>query len=691
MNFPPVNFSIRLLAAVLCWLFLACNGGNKSGVEKGETDILALTDKMSVINRPNMLRYADSLYNAQKNKSPFMTAGHYMAYSNYYDLHILPLKALIYTDSAIAIIDRQNLDDSLWIRYYFAAHVKRAHTLFETGAYSQSIDAYFKIEEMAKRPANKCSIGVKLYNNIGLVLFKQQHYAEARRYFTRSLKILDECSAGTPQLNDNFKRQELLGNIGESFANENKLDSALRYYHKALRVIENGKLSADPKQDKVFNAVSKAVMVSNIARIFVKENKLDSAELYFKEDIRINALSYKNEIRNAQESELNLAGLYNTEKKYPQMKQVLGALRKNLDSIRNEDVELGWRKLKAAYDSETGLPAQALADYKSYVFFKDSLDRVRTLTNQSDINRELVAKEAQMNNVVLTEDNKLSHLYLTVALVFSVLVLLIVALIYSFYRRGKNNIKQLTLLNREINEQKDKLEFVVLELEKSNMDKARILRVVAHDLRDPIGGAATLVNTVVNEDLPKDYEKETLGMVERSLNNSINLINELAELELSPADIKLDKELADINETTKQCAALMQLIAERKHQKILFKPLPAPLSINMDAGRVARMINNLVGNAIKFSHPGGTIILKLEQKTDGILISVTDSGIGIPADMQADLFHMLSGARRTGTAGEKSFGLGLSICKQIVEAHHGKIWVESAPDEGTTFYVELPL
>jgi len=135
----------------------------------------------------------------------------------------------------------------------------------------------------------------------------------------------------------------------------------------------------------------------------------------------------------------------------------------------------------------------------------------------------------------------------------------------------------------------------------------------------------------------------------------------------------------------------MQLIADKKHQKLNLLALPKPLNVNVDKDRIGRMINNLLGNAIKFSSAGEEIIIAAEQKDKTILISVKDNGIGIPPGMQNEVFNTFSGIRRMGTAGEKSFGLGLSICKQIVEAHNGEIWVESEPGKGSVFFVELPL
>jgi signal transduction histidine kinase len=103
-----------------------------------------------------------------------------------------------------------------------------------------------------------------------------------------------------------------------------------------------------------------------------------------------------------------------------------------------------------------------------------------------------------------------------------------------------------------------------------------------------------------------------------------------------------------------------------------------------------RVVSNLISNAIKFSPVGETIHLKCINESSHIQIAVADHGIGIPDEMKDKVFNMFTDAKRAGTIGEKSFGLGLSICKQIIEKHHGKIWFESKPGNGTTFYIRLP-
>jgi signal transduction histidine kinase len=103
-----------------------------------------------------------------------------------------------------------------------------------------------------------------------------------------------------------------------------------------------------------------------------------------------------------------------------------------------------------------------------------------------------------------------------------------------------------------------------------------------------------------------------------------------------------------------------------------------------------RVVSNLISNAIKFSPVGETIHLKCISEASHVQISVADHGIGIPDEIKDKVFNMFTEAKRSGTIGEKSFGLGLSICKQIIEKHHGKIWFESKPGNGTTFYIKLP-
>jgi signal transduction histidine kinase len=128
--------------------------------------------------------------------------------------------------------------------------------------------------------------------------------------------------------------------------------------------------------------------------------------------------------------------------------------------------------------------------------------------------------------------------------------------------------------------------------------------------------------------------------------------------------------------------------AEAKHQQINLHAESFTLPASRE--KLWRVISNLISNAIKFSPDGSDIEVRTERTAEGLRISVKDFGIGIPPKIQHKIFDMFTEAKRKGTAGEQSFGLGLAISKQIVEAHGGKIGFESVEGRGTTFFVDLP-
>jgi len=111
----------------------------------------------------------------------------------------------------------------------------------------------------------------------------------------------------------------------------------------------------------------------------------------------------------------------------------------------------------------------------------------------------------------------------------------------------------------------------------------------------------------------------------------------------------------------------------------------------IDPDKIDRVVTNLVNNAIKFSNPNSVINISLSREKDEAVIAVKDHGIGIPEDKKDRVFDTFTEAKRKGTSGEQSFGLGLSICKQIIEVHKGKILVESKEGQGSSFFVRLPL
>jgi len=135
-----------------------------------------------------------------------------------------------------------------------------------------------------------------------------------------------------------------------------------------------------------------------------------------------------------------------------------------------------------------------------------------------------------------------------------------------------------------------------------------------------------------------------------------------------------------------------QLGFKAKEKRQLIKlDIISDIKINADQEKLSRVISNLITNAIKFSPVDTEIKIRMERKAGILELIVEDNGIGISPLLSVNVFEMFSSAKRQGTAGEQSFGIGLSFSKQIVEAHKGKIWFESEVNKGTVFYIQLPI
>lgn len=168
------------------------------------------------------------------------------------------------------------------------------------------------------------------------------------------------------------------------------------------------------------------------------------------------------------------------------------------------------------------------------------------------------------------------------------------------------------------------------------------------------------------------------------------MINQLLNSNLAIENEVLTKEKVDIQHLLRQCTELLQYKADEKQQKIIFIS-GGPAYLQLSREKIWRVFNNLVVNAIKFS-PNHTVVKVLLERLDrSVRIAIIDQGIGVPENDKQRIFEMFTSAKRPGTSGEQPFGIGLSISKQIVESHQGKIWLQDNVGGGTIFYVELPL
>jgi signal transduction histidine kinase len=214
-----------------------------------------------------------------------------------------------------------------------------------------------------------------------------------------------------------------------------------------------------------------------------------------------------------------------------------------------------------------------------------------------------------------------------------------------------------------------------------------VLGVVAHDLRNPLNLILMTTELLIDEELPPDRRKEMLGIATRAAKQMNRLIDDLLDhVRLQAGKLSLDVEDVSVDTILKQAEETFRPLAERR--KVHFETaLQDGVAVRADPARVSQIVGNLIGNAIKFTPEQGSVKLRATPEDKQVVFQVVDDGPGIAPDNMSHLFDNFWQARKTDRRG---VGLGLAIVKELVEAHGGKVWVESKVDHGSTFSFSLP-
>jgi signal transduction histidine kinase len=441
------------------------------------------------------------------------------------------------------------------------------------------------------------------------------------------------------------------------------------------------------KDKPYFNEIARGVIYGNQGQIFKEEGDYKKAEELFKKSIEINSKK-GGDNRDAQLNQLMLAEVYFLTNQPDSMQGILLKSRKSLDSIENKQAEIDWNRLSWKYYDSKQQPALAYKYLKTFTALNDSVQKVKNELNTYDVSEQINTLENEYKINSLEKENKVKNLYLLIFVITTAFGVAIFLFALFILRNTETNYKILEGLNKQIKEQKIRLEEALQKVEEKSKEKDRILRGVAHDLRTPAASISMLTDLILTENNDK-ARSEMLKLVKTSCDNSLELISEILEAAGMPNNNEIRKGKTDVNELLRDAVAALGCKANEKQQKIIIDYLQPASNILGNKEKMQRVIINLVTNAIKFSETGSEIYVAATRLDGSIRIKVADQGIGIPDNLKGQVFDMFTEAKRIGTAGEKPYGLGLSICRQIVEAHDGKIWFTTTKGKGTSFYVEL--
>jgi signal transduction histidine kinase len=256
---------------------------------------------------------------------------------------------------------------------------------------------------------------------------------------------------------------------------------------------------------------------------------------------------------------------------------------------------------------------------------------------------------------------------------------------------------QMSGLNNELANMQRTLTKRTAELKQMNEFKDQMLGMAAHDLRNPmmliLNYTLFLIEDHEEDNIFTDEQFKLVNQMKDSSEYMVQIIEDLLDVAaVESGKIALNKTELNLIEFIKKTALLNQPSANKKEIEMLFDLYENPIIKEIDSRKFKQVLDNLISNAIKYSHSNTTITVGIEkhESSNGVTIFVKDEGQGIPKDELNDLFVPFSKSSVETTAGENSTGLGLAIAKKITEAHGGKIGVESEVGVGSKFFIKLP-
>ncbi|PKP19987.1 MAG: hypothetical protein CVU05_10045 [Bacteroidetes bacterium HGW-Bacteroidetes-21] len=231
------------------------------------------------------------------------------------------------------------------------------------------------------------------------------------------------------------------------------------------------------------------------------------------------------------------------------------------------------------------------------------------------------------------------------------------------------------------------------KLEELNNKKNEFMRIASHDIRSPIASIFTFSDLLLTDgaNIPAEKQTEFIQYIRNSSMFSINLLNDLLDFSvLESGFIKLNLSEENYISLTEDVVETYKYIAKPKRIKIVFYHTIDILEFYFDRTRIEQVLHNLLSNAVKYSPENSKVSIHVSKTPHYIITRIDDEGPGINEQEINSIFKPFNKGSNKATGGEKSTGLGLSICKLIVSQHQGEIWVESTQNKGSSFYFKLP-
>lgn len=534
-----------------------------------------------------------------------------------------------------------------------------------------------------------------LLNGIGLAYYHQSKYNEALTSFFSALKALDQSS-------EYFLFANVYNNIGLVYHDLSQLDKASEYYFKSFELAKNIK-----------NAIQAGRSANNIGLIYNDKQDFISAIKYYQI-----SLAYQLEIvdeNGISASYLNLGITYKRLKDYSnamrylelsesiklKIDDKLGLLNvldckadiriqqkqfKEAEAIALKSLKLSsmlhtiepkimvYNRLYNLYESQRNYK-EALKWYIRTTSLKDSLFTAEKNKQALEIETKYETEKKEQT-IKLLESEKRTQLiwvYIFAGFIFAI------EIIYLLQRSRTQKAKELLAIQKEYN----------AKLKETDLFKSRFFSNISHEFRTPLTLILAHIEETINSNSISRNSKNDLQIAKRNANRLLELVNQLMDLaKLEAKKMELHFAFGNMEAFLKTIAASFETLAHQN--KITFKQNFhfQHTEIKFDADKIEKIIGNLLMNSFKFTPAGGTVTLTAIEKWDenSILMSVEDTGIGISDEDKPHVFSPFHQVDETNTS-KIGTGLGLSLVKELVNLHNGRIDLTSTVNNGTKITV----
>jgi signal transduction histidine kinase len=249
---------------------------------------------------------------------------------------------------------------------------------------------------------------------------------------------------------------------------------------------------------------------------------------------------------------------------------------------------------------------------------------------------------------------------------------------------------------RDITERRrmeDSLRQLAGDLAAADRQKNEFLATLAHELRNPLAPLSNMLEVLKRTDGDARTRALAVTTMERQLRQMVRLVDDLLDLNrITHNRLELRKEFTDLGAVLEQAVDAARPLADAAGHALTVIVPPAPIQLSADAVRLAQVFGNLLNNACKYSEPGGQITIRMEQVGHDAVVTVTDTGEGIPADRLQAIFDMFTQVDMVRERSQGGLGIGLTLVRRLVEMHGGSVEAQSAgAGQGSQFVVRLPI